>query len=246
MAVIDIASLPIRDIRESFSGGFAAWDRSVARNDGKGAREARKEMQAAALALLPKPVTDLAGWYVFADLDADVDIGSVRYIGIAKTTRRPIGRRVVDRFRDDSCLDVKLDNLCEAEQRRIVERRLRVALPRSGVNYVSKHMAASRLIRQSTHILMIGTQDTISVIQEVERLLINAAVEAGNELSNIHHRRFRGTVSELAVVRAHEVLSKFGVLNLPPRSIDRLRSRLIGPSGKNRIAASVIHAQPPR
>jgi len=218
--------LPVRSIRESFNPGFAAWDRSVEHGDQAGAKAARRQMRAAAFALLPRAVANFPGWYFFVDLSPGADINGVHYVGVSKTERRPIGRRIVDRFRDDSCPDTKLDGRTEAEQRCIVERRLLCALPQSGGNYIDKHLKVSALIRRSTHILMVGTRDTPRTIEEVERLLIGSAAESGAPLMNARHRSFRGGVSAADGNRAREVLDCLGLMGLAESALDPWRLQL--------------------
>ena len=210
-----VGSLPIRSLRASFANGFAEWDESVARKDQGGARAARRRMQAAASALIPRPVADLPGWYFFVNTDRATGADGLNYLGIAKSERRTIARRIMDRFKDDSCLDTTLDDLSDLEQRVIATRRLLAAMPKTGANYVEKHMAAARLVRGSSHILMVGTFDPPFIVEEVERLLIGRAVRAGAPLINIQHRRFRSSVSQIAYERSEHIVDALRSLGMP-------------------------------
>lgn len=219
-------STEVRKVRESFRSSFAVWDTCVESGDRLRAKAERRRMQATSFALLPKAVTALPGWYVFADLEEGETLGGIHYIGITKTERRTIGRRIADRFKDDSCFDASLDAMDEAERRRIIERRLLTVLPISGSNYVKKHLATSALIRKCTHILMVGTRDTSPLIREVERLLIASAVSAGAPLTNERHRVFRGSCSEASRDRATEVIDQLTSLGLSRQVAHEWRSHL--------------------
>ena len=108
----------------------------------RGAKAVRRDIKRSACAGLAVPPAAQAGFYVFI-ADSDVSISQIQYIGIAKTTNRPISGRIIDRLRDDSALDTALDNLEDGKFREVVSRRLLTALPKSGQNYIEMHLAAA-------------------------------------------------------------------------------------------------------
>lgn len=99
--------------------------------------------------------------------------------------------RIEDRLRDDSCFDASLDGMPTSEAFSRIERRLRVAMPRSRANYVGKHLRTCELVRCSGRILLNAVDAEASVIENAERLLIGSAWALGAHLKNKQHLKFR-------------------------------------------------------
>lgn len=144
----------------------------------------------------------MAGFYFFIDPTQQDNLAGLNYIGIAEGRTRPLGRRIVDRLRDDSALDTSLDQLSPGAARRVVHNRLVCALPGTGQNYVDKHLKVAELCRRSPIVVLIGVDEPKQIIRDAEKILIRSAVSAGAPVLNVQHRRFKGGASD----RAYEVV----------------------------------------
>lgn len=228
----------LRAMRPQFAGYFPVWDRAAEQRDRRAAKHLRSQILEAANEYISDEIWHRPGWYVFSDLDAG--IAGVHYVGIAKTVRRSIGNRICDRFRDDSCLDVGLDHLPVREQERIARARLLAVVTK---DYVPKHMETSQRFRECSHISMVGAEPNppglhAGIIEDVERLLVAGARQAGAQLRNKHLLNLNRTrvLHRSAPLIAMQVL---GILEdraagLSPDAIAVWRSalrRLAGPLG---------------
>lgn len=220
------AQFDLAALRGAFAEEFGIWDQAIELNDTKQARRARRSIQEIACAVLARHPATLGGFYLFADLTRAVDLSGLNYVGIADTPRRPIGRRIVDRMKDDSSLDVNLDHKDVETARRIITGRLLCALPHSGGNYVEKHLRVATLFRRSPTVLLLGCERSPSLIRDAEALLISSAVSAGAPVLNVHHRHLRRTVSRVAFDLAHQVVAAAGTVGLPPKAVNCWHSAL--------------------
>jgi hypothetical protein len=206
MSILSVSTFDLDALRGSFALQFAEWDRCVAMGSTQVAKEVRREIKAIASASLKGDPATHPGFYLFVDPRED-GISGLRYIGIAKTQRRPIAGRIVDRLRDDSGLDSNLDHLPDDDFRRIVLRRLLIVLPTSGQNYVEKHLRVARLFRASRTALLISCDDDAQTIAAVEKALIGSAAAVGASLFNAQHVGYRGPVERRIVEFASTVIS---------------------------------------
>jgi hypothetical protein len=201
-------------LRGRFSQEFAEWDAAVAEGDTKRAKRARRAIQRVARQGLAEHPATLGGFYLFHDPNAE-KLNGLNYIGIADTPLRPIGRRIEDRLKDDSALDVALDDLTDDEARPIILRRLLCALPKSGHNYVEKHTKVGSLFRRSPYVILIGSDADKPLIRETEKALIAGAAAAGAPLTNSQHVNFRGSVGDAALTLARAVIDQASAKGLP-------------------------------
>ncbi|HVM23631.1 MAG TPA: hypothetical protein VM308_10110 [Sphingomicrobium sp.] len=201
-------------LRGAFSDQFTAWELAAQRNDMAAARAARAGIRHVAFDGLAEPPATLGGFYLFVDLEKE-GLSGLNYIGIADTMQRSIGRRIVDRLRDDSALDVALDRLSDDEARSIILRRLLCALPKSGHNYVNKHIRVGHLFRRSPVVILIGSDAEKPFIRETEKVLISSAAAAGAPLANRQHVNFRGSVGDPALKLARAVIRQAVAEGLP-------------------------------
>ena len=201
------APFSLTALRGRFSQEFAEWDAAVLEKNTPRAKRARRAIQRVARHGLSEGPAIFGGFYLFHDPGAE-GLRGLNYIGIADTPLRPIGRRIEDRLKDDSALDVALDSLSDDEARPIILRRLLCALPMSGNKYVEKHMKVGRLFRCSPFVILIGSDADKPLIRETEKVLIGGAAAAGAPLTNSQHVNFRGSVSEPALKLAHTVIKQ--------------------------------------
>lgn len=219
-ALFDLVAL-----RGAFGEEFAAWDAATQEgNTGEAKRARRAILQAARQGLLKHPAT-LGGFYLFVDLTKD-GLSGLNYIGIADAPQRPIGGRIVDRLRDDSALDVTFDELTDDEARPIIRRRLVCALPRTGQNYVEKHLKVGNLFRRSPTVIVLGCDKCRELIREAEKILIASAAAAGAPLTNEKHMRFRGPSSQAAFALANLVIDEAVRCGFPTGGATRWRGGL--------------------
>lgn len=213
-------------LRGAFAEQFDIWDQAVCEGNTQKAKRARRAIQRIVREQLASQAARLGGFYLFLDPRESGGLRGLNYIGIADTTRRPIGRRIEDRLKDDSSLDILLDDLDIETARSIITARLMCALPRSGQNYVEKHLAVAQLFRRSPCVLILGCSEEPSLIRQAEKLLIASAIAAGAPLVNVQHRRFKGTVVQPALELASEVIAAAGSAGLPATAIRHWRSAL--------------------
>ena len=123
------------------------------------------------------------------------------------------------------------DGTAEQLARQIIERRLRVAMPRTAeetrLRYVSDHLATSQLFRSSSHVLLFGCADAIAAIPEAEKIFISCAIAAGAPLINEQHRNHRGAVLEEGLRLALEVIEAGVSLGLAAQAGDAWRSAIL-------------------
>lgn len=194
MGEINTARFDLTQLRGSFAVQFDAWDVACEPADPAGIRDIRDEIWNAAREQITGEAAKRAGFYVFVN-GAIRDITAIVYVGIAKTTRRPLSKRIVDRIMDDSGLDTRLDNFDDATFRMRVSRRLVAALPNSGHKHVDKHLKVAKLFRRSTHALLVGVSAASDAIKATEKVLVGSASAAGATLINDHHRHYPGPVA---------------------------------------------------
>lgn len=204
----------IAQLRGAFVDAFANWDRAVSDCDTAAAKRARRSIRLTAFQGLDAEAAKMGGFYLFLDSSMQNGLSGLHYIGIADTPSRPIGRRIIDRLRDDSALDTGLDTVSPEEAQSIVHERLICALPQSGHNYVVKHLTAADLFRRSPEVLLIGCAESMAIIREAEKVLIGSAHRAGAPLINRQHIRFKGPASRDAVRIACAVVDLAGVHGL--------------------------------
>jgi hypothetical protein len=220
-AVFDLAGL-----RGAFSEQFADWDAAVKESDTLKAKRARRTIQRIAREGLSKSPATLGGFYLFHDPSVPERLGGLNYIGIADSPRRPIARRIEDRLKDDSSLDVALDEMAECTVRTIVTARLLCALPNSGQNYVDKHLRVAALFRRSPIVILLGCEQPRELIRETEKILIASAAAVGAPLTNDTHIRFRGRASKAAIELADAVIVAAAANGLPTNGINDWRESL--------------------
>lgn len=228
MTTIALASAPfsISRLRVAFSGQFEKWQRAVEEGNTALARQARAAIRALAFEGLTDGPAAMGGFYLFIDPGQQDSLAGLNYIGIAEGRARPIGRRIVDRLRDDSALDSSLDQLGPEVARRVVHDRLVCALPQTGQNYVDKHLQVAELCRRSPTVVLIGSDEPKHTIRKAEKILIRSAVSAGAPVVNIQHRRFKGDASERAYEVAHAVIDQGVQHGLSSTGGKQWRSRL--------------------
>jgi len=220
-AIFDLAGL-----RGAFSEQFADWDAAVRESDPLKAKRARRAIQRVAREGLSKSPATLGGFYLFYDPHVSDRLGGLNYVGIADSSRRPIGRRIEDRLKDDSSLDVALDEMDKSAVREIVTARLLCALPKSGQNYVDKHLRVAALFRLSPIVILLGCEQSRERIRETEKILIASAAAAGAPLTNDTHMRFRGRASKAAFELADAVMVAAAANGLPTNGISDWRESL--------------------
>jgi len=196
----------VSSLRETARCHFIEWDRCAGLGDTKQAKQVRRKILDSAKLALPVAAGDAGGLYAFLDR-SNPEIDVVRYVGIAETKARPLRERIVDRFRDDSCFDVALDQLEVNEARILIDRRLRVAMPRTAdltrLRYVDNHIRTAATIRSITHIAFACSSADILTLRTAEKILVSSAWSTSQPLLNVHGRRFQNHVThanlELAV-----------------------------------------------
>jgi hypothetical protein len=216
MADVSATVIDLSRLRGAFIEEFAAWDRCVDANDTRAAKHARKSILNAASTALDVSAAALGGIYMFYNAEVGGFLGGLGYIGMTQSGVRPTSRRIIDRFRDDSCLDAQLDHLDPATRRNKVAARLHVALPRSGHRYVDKHLATAALFRTTGSLALIGCDLPAAVIAGAEKLLIGSASRLGCPLTNRQHRQFRGLGTTDSLALAQAVIE-----SLPPLGLSR-------------------------
>jgi hypothetical protein len=218
--VFDLARL-----RGAFSEQFAAWDLAVRESNRQGAKQARRQIQhVARQGLSVQPATS-GGFYLFHD-PKEKGLDGLSYIGIADSPRRPIGRRIEDRLKDDSGLDVDLDEVEDGVARLIISGRLLCALPVSGQNYIEKHMRVAALFRRSPAVILLGCDETRDAIRETEKVLIGSAASAGASLMNRTCIGYRGPAFGMALELAEAVITTAGQLGFPESGLKCWRDSL--------------------
>ena len=212
---MQVVPFSLNELRGTFTPQFAEWDRCADTADSLRAKAVRRVIKRLASSSLEIPEAAQPGFYVFMD-DRSFGISQIQYVGIAKTVRRPIRGRIVDRLRDDSGLDTALDGVSDDEFRRVVSRRLLTALPQSGLNYVEKHLSVAKLFRRSSMAAIIPCNAGETAIVEAEKALIGSAALAGAPLFNRQNRSYRGTLDDGIHDLASEVIdacSEVGLRN---------------------------------
>jgi len=205
MDEIQTCAFELRPLRGSFKADFDEWDLAASRGDTAAIRKVRRSILSNARRQLSGPVTELPGFYVFTEVN-QADMRSILYIGIAESVRRPLAQRIVDRLRDDSALDTRLDELDDNDARTTVLHRLTVALPGSGQNYLEDHLRTAKLLRRCSHVLIAGVNADRDLIRATERVLVGSASKAGAKLVNRHYAEFRGACLPEARRLARRVL----------------------------------------
>jgi hypothetical protein len=216
----------LANLRGAFAGEFRRWDEAVERGDTALAKHARASVRAIAFRGLSEGSARMGGFYFFLDPSREGGLSGVNYIGIADRPDRPIGRRIVDRLRDDSALDTTLDRAAPQVARRIVTGRLVCALPRSGQNYVTKHLRVAELFRRSPGIILVGCEGPRELIRETEKSLIGSAAAADAPLFNVQHLGFRGTVSKAAMELAKAAIDEARAHGLSAAAAEVWKSQL--------------------
>jgi hypothetical protein len=214
----------LRALRIEFDTQFAEWDQCVAEENILGAKRVRRYIQAAARERLDSPAANMPGLYVFVESSPINSLDGVYYIGMAGTCDRAISRRIEDRFKDDSCLDSKLDHLADEDIRHVITRRLRVALPRSGLRYVDQHIRTAELFRRSGAVVLIGCDAGSDVIADAEKILIASAVAVGCPLTNIKLRSIAKYVSKEGNALALIVIDELKKYSVSTAVVDRWKS----------------------
>lgn len=219
--------LALQPLKDQVQQNFVAIDRFVAKDDRAAVRRERRRIQARANQFLSTPAARCAGWYVFANFSSEIISESLLYVGVSETKLRPIARRIMDRFKDDSCLDDGLMHHPHPEREAIVRSRLVAALPNTGINYIAKHLRTLDLVHRSSHILMVGSTLPREDILLVEKSLIGSAMQGGANLFNIKHRKHRSFASGCARSTGLDIIDKWEEYGLPSKVAGEWRSALL-------------------
>jgi hypothetical protein len=181
----------LNSLRAAVHPIFRVYDEAVHMRDRAGARRAKRAIVAEGKqALAPLRVEDVGGVYLFVEcIPAAAE--HVKYIGRSRPSR-PLARRIVDRFRDDTALDSSSYDLPYGDVRDIAYARMRTAMRSRDETlrgFAEKHCRTMEAFKSLSYVIVVPIRGPQSVIDDVEHLLIYSASQIGCALTNVQERR---------------------------------------------------------